>query len=629
MATVHDGVDSGDPIIDDQAGELARWQLLDFESDEEDDYVSDVRLAVVCGCGRSGTTLARVILDSHPALFAGPESLLFLPTRIDFADLAWKFDLDEASLRELFALSRSRTEFIDRFQELLRAEARKQIWVDKTARNIHRLDYIWRHFPNAKVIHVVRDPRDVVASLKTHRKHKVEQGKIVPTGFCMPVEQCIARWKLAMDHALPHRGAPNYLELKYEALVLDTEDTVRRLCDFIGVDFDRRMLDFHLFKTPTRDYLRFPQNVEATQPISTSPIGRHRMVLTADEIEQVEEETRSYMERLGYTLPQRLNTPVRVPFDPRAGEAPRIVTSHEVYEAIGGDPLLIKDWTREALRIHYEGKYIQPQKTYIVTTENPYDRIIALSAAALGDNPVLGIKWIGSHSANCQRGLERANAIIVLNDPVTHAARVVMDGTLISSVRTLAISLIAMDQFAPRPRSVGILGMGKLGRMHATLLGDLYPSIEQISCFSRRAVFDDLLSDPRIKKSASVGELLAQSEVVVTASAATTPYIRDQDLTESCRLIVNLSLMDCHAEVIGNSDHIVVDDWGQNMKAERVFRTGFDRGLYDRDRVDELSSVLFGPRRNYLGRVFVNPLGMGLEDVYVAGRIARRLGAYT
>ena len=142
-------------------------------------------------------------------------------------------------------------------------------------------------------------------------------------------------------------------------------------------------------------------------------------------------------------------------------------------------------------------------------------------------------------------------------------------------------------------------------------------------------MFDDLLSHPRIKKSASVGELLAESEVVVTASAATTPYIRDQDLTESCRLIVNLSLMDCHAEVIGNSDHIVVDDWDQNMKAKRVFRTGFDQGLYDRDRVNELSSVLFGPRRNYLGRVFVNPLGMGLEDVYVAGRIARRLGANT
>ena len=362
VATVHDAVDSGDATDDDQVRELARWQLLDFEADEEDDYVSDVRLAVVCGCGRSGTTLARVILDSHPALFAGPESLLFLPTRIDFADLAWKFDLDEASLRELFARSRSRTEFIDRFQELLRAEARKQIWVDKTARNVHRLDYIWRHFPKAKVIHVVRDPRDVVASLKTHRRHKIEQGKIVPTGFCMPVEHCIARWKLAMDHALPHRGAPNYLENKYEAVVLDTEDTVRRLCDFIGVDFDRRMLDFHLLKTPTRDHLKFPQNVEATQPISTSPIGRHRMVLTADEIEQVEGETGSYMERLGYTLPQRRNTRVRVPVDPRAGEAPRIVTSQEVYEAIGGDPLLIKDWTREALRIHYEGKYIQPQK---------------------------------------------------------------------------------------------------------------------------------------------------------------------------------------------------------------------------------------------------------------------------
>ena len=114
------------------------------------------------------------------------------------------------------------------------------------------------------------------------------------------------------------------------------------------------------------------------------------------------------------------------------------------------------------------------------------------------------MKWIGSHSRNVERGRERAHAVIVLNDPQTHAAKVVMDGTLISAMRTLAVSLIAMDQFAPRPASVGLLGMGRLGRMHASLLGELYPSIEEIACFSRRAPFDDLLADPRVRRCRSV-----------------------------------------------------------------------------------------------------------------------------
>ena len=86
--------------------------------------------------------------------------------------------------------------------------------------------------------------------------------------------------------------------------------------------------------------------------------------------------------------------------------------------------------------------------------------------------------------------------------------------------------------------------------------------------------------------------------------------------------------MDCEVEVIARSDHIVVDDWEQNLRAQRVFRDGVEQGLYGRERVHELSAVLFGPRRAYPGRVFVNPLGMGLEDVHVAGQVARRLGYY-
>jgi ornithine cyclodeaminase/alanine dehydrogenase-like protein (mu-crystallin family) len=79
-------------------------------------------------------------------------------------------------------------------------------------------------------------------------------------------------------------------------------------------------------------------------------------------------------------------------------------------------------------------------------------------------------------------------------------------------------------------------------------------------------------------------------------------------------------------EVIARSDHIVVDDWEQNLRAPRIFKEGVEQGRYDRDRVQELGTVLFGPRRAYPGRVFVNPLGMGLEDIHVAAQAVRKLG---
>jgi ornithine cyclodeaminase/alanine dehydrogenase-like protein (mu-crystallin family) len=615
-------------LVDDgQIAELKRWQLLDFVSEPDDGYVSDSSIVTVCGCGRSGTTLTRVMLDSHPALFAGPESLLFLPTPIDPADLAFKFDIDRGEIEEMLRRMSGRAQFIDVFQRLLLSASGKSIWVDKTARNIHRLDYIVAHFPCAKVVHVVRDPRDVVASLKTHKKRKIKDGALVPTGYCMPVNLCIDRWQLAIEHALAHRDLAHYHEIQYESLILDTERTLRALCEFLAIDFDERMLRFHLCGTPTRDYRKFPQNIEATQPLYASAIGRYRTTLTQTEIAETERRLGDYMSMFGYRRSEGGRDLVSIPYQEDEACDFTVVTSRQVHEAIGGDPLQVKQWVREAFQIHHAKQFLQPPKTYLLTTSNLYDRIIALPAAVLGDEPTLGIKWIGSHSENHPRGLDRAHAVIILNDPQTHATRVVMDGTLLSTWRTFAMSLIVLDQFAPRPRSIGIIGMGKLGRMHAQTLGDLYPSVERIHCFSRRPLPPDFLADDRIRACEHVEEAL-DCEVIVTASAATAPYIHDRDLSDDCRLIVNLSLMDCHADVLAKSAHLVVDDLSQNLRAERVFKMAYEQGLLEQERVAEVGAVLFGPRKSYHGRVFVNPLGLGLEDVYVAGKVARALKLY-
>lgn len=304
----------------------------------------------------------------------------------------------------------------------------------------------------------------------------------------------------------------------------------------------------------------------------------------------------------------------------------KVIFEDTVKQAIGNHPEIIKGWVRDVFEKHHNGLYVQPPKTYLHTGSNTYDRAIALPAYIKGDDPIVGLKWIGSHSENVGRGIQRASAVIILNDPQTMAPETIVEGSSISTMRTFAMTLLALDKFLQDDATVGVIGMGKLGRMHSQFLGNLYPNISEVCCYSATAGFDDCLHHPKVHKADSLPDLLDRSDVIVTTSMAKIPYIFNDDVNKKTYLIVNISLMDFGLDVITASDHVIVDDWQQNMKAEKVFREGVLNGSLTRDRVLEMGEVLFGASRDFSrGRVFVNPLGMGMEDIYVARQIVRNL----
>src|SRR5688572_21024001 len=151
-------------------------------------YTSSASPILVGGCGRSGTTLMRVILDTHPRICCGPESRLFQPRVPSPPKLARRFDLPEAAVGELFAKSGSQAELIDRFFALYSESRHKPRWAEKPPRNVLYLDYIFEHFPNARFVHMIRDGRDTICSLRTHPRHKVVDGKIVKLNTWHPIE---------------------------------------------------------------------------------------------------------------------------------------------------------------------------------------------------------------------------------------------------------------------------------------------------------------------------------------------------------------------------------------------------------------------------------------------------------
>jgi ornithine cyclodeaminase/alanine dehydrogenase-like protein (mu-crystallin family) len=130
---------------------------------------------------------------------------------------------------------------------------------------------------------------------------------------------------------------------------------------------------------------------------------------------------------------------------------------------------------------------------------------------------------------------------------------------------------------------------------------------------------------PPIVNYTDVYKLISDSEVIITCSLAQKPYIQEQHLSDQTRLIINTSLMDFSLDVITNSKHIIVDDWYQNTMADKVFKEGVNKRLILREHVLEIGEAIYGPRKCFTGRVFVNPLGMGLEDVYIASKIAKMI----
>ena len=300
----------------------------------------------------------------------------------------------------------------------------------------------------------------------------------------------------------------------------------------------------------------------------------------------------------------------------------KLIDHDRVRSVLEGNFELIVEAGLEALEIHRSRAIVAPRKVYLQEHEDAHtaDRIIALPAYITQGQRLPGVKWIGSKPTNHERGLPRAHAVVILNDPETHAPFAILDGTMLSAYRTLAISLISLRRLAAAPpRHVAILGMGQLGRLHTRVLPRRFPSIESIRCYSR-APFDPALSDKAYAVD-SPTDAVKGADVVITVTAANDPYLLPEHFEPEV-LIVNLSLMDLDKTVFAPPTTVIVDDLEQCLAAKKVFKTAVERQVVVPDEVRELSSVIADadgalPR----GRVLVNPLGMSVQDLVLARRI--------
>ncbi|MEL7354083.1 MAG: sulfotransferase [Cyanobacteria bacterium J06560_5] len=265
------------------------------------------------GCPRSGTTLLQQILDAHPDIAVAPETHFvrrFWLEQAQYGDLlkdenyraviraiAQTAEFSEMGLSaehyelEAWRKPRNYATLLTLLLEQFRQKHGVCIVGEKTPNHLLYMQILQTLFPQAKFIHIIRDARAVVNSWRT-----------VPwsTGN---VTGDAKVWQRYMDTARrlpPAEGS--MMTLHYENLVMTPKDCAQKICNFLSIEFDASMLNYHTKKSDRVNLEREPWKRNATKPLDAQSLTKWEKQLSVNEIARVEVVAKSELLQLGYTL---------------------------------------------------------------------------------------------------------------------------------------------------------------------------------------------------------------------------------------------------------------------------------------------------------------------------------------
>ena len=294
----------------------------------------------------------------------------------------------------------------------------------------------------------------------------------------------------------------------------------------------------------------------------------------------------------------------------------------------------------EALTAHAKQDFVQPLKPYLRAQGKEghiADRIIAMPSHIGGQDPVSGIKWIGSkHDNSAKRQLERASGVIILNDPETNYPIAVMEASLISSMRTAAVSVIAAQHLAKEGfTDLTIIGCGLIGDRQLQSMLEQFDHIQQVYVYDQFPEASDKFvnkwaaayPDVNFVQASTAREAVEHAEVLITCTVTDQPYIEYEWLQKGV-FISNISIMDIQKEVFVQADKVIVDDWSQANREKKTLNQLVLEGRFSEDALHaELGQLLVGdkPGREHNDEIILlNPMGMAIEDISSAYHIYKR-----
>lgn len=273
----------------------------------------------ILGFPRSGTTLCRLMINSHPELVVPPEGGFALWLYEEYAKKKLKrencisyfravmstkkFEHWSLSLEELISgrdknPPKSYSDLVAIiYHEYKKKKSRDALLVgDKNNFYIWHVGKIKKIFGGVKKLFIVRDGRDVAAShLEISGKNMVSQYR---PDFSTDVSTIAYEWKSAVRIILKHKDDPNSLIIRYEDLVLDTVSILKNISDFLGVDYRDEMTLYYENNDEPTEMMEWKK--ETKRPLLSSKIQRYKKDLSGHQLEKFEAKAADELEIFEY-----------------------------------------------------------------------------------------------------------------------------------------------------------------------------------------------------------------------------------------------------------------------------------------------------------------------------------------
>lgn len=294
-----------------------------------------------------------------------------------------------------------------------------------------------------------------------------------------------------------------------------------------------------------------------------------------------------------------------------------------------------------AFVVHGRKELRQPIKT---TIEFPGDGttrrdhlMVAMPVYIGGSLDMAGLKWASESVDNTRRGdLPYGIDILVLNDVKRAHPIAMLDGSLITAMRTAAAAGVAAKYLArPDAQVAAVIGAGAVGSRAVEAIGLSLPSLKELRIFDlngerAQAVAAKYAGRWQMQVASSAQEVVEGADVVATFTTTREPFIQAAWLKEGC-CFTGMGKNEVEDQALLSADRLVTDEWESFLHygTPHVVKLYHEGKIKDTDIVN-LEEIILGHAKGRTSpsqRIVFLSLGMGCEDMLVAERVYREAKA--
>lgn len=278
----------------------------------------------IIGNPRSGTSLFRLMLNSHEHLLVPPECGFLQWWHSKYqnwsADNSKSYDDISTYVNDLLTSKKiddwnlEKKDLVDRIikarpntygelslivylsynkssKSILKIGDKNNYYIDHLA----TLDGI---YPEAKYVHIVRDGRDVACSYLALNKLKSDS-KYKPN-LSSTIGAIASDWNSNLNRIITHLEHRDHLTIKYEDLIINTKHTLKQVSDFLQVDYSDQMLNYYKHDHNDEPKSTLDWKTKTLEPPDKTNLNKFHTLLTAEQIRVFNELNRDLLDKFNY-----------------------------------------------------------------------------------------------------------------------------------------------------------------------------------------------------------------------------------------------------------------------------------------------------------------------------------------